>query len=124
MIKNKSISTLVIAFLVFSFFFLALPENGYSGTNGMAIGGCCISEPGCIEFGPDDVVLCISDSIIQGGQCTQLGQGGECVPPPTMGPITTNVPTLSEWGLLSLAVVLGILGIVGFMVIRRRKVTV
>jgi hypothetical protein len=37
------------------------------------------------------------------------------VPPPPM------VPTLSEWGLISLAVVLGILGIVGFMVIRRRR---
>jgi len=31
-----------------------------------------------------------------------------------------NVPTLSEWGLIAMA---GILGIVGFMVIRRRKVT-
>jgi len=32
----------------------------------------------------------------------------------------TNIPTLSEWGLIALA---GILGIVGFIVIRRRKVT-
>lgn len=31
-----------------------------------------------------------------------------------------NVPTLSEWGLIAMA---GILGIVGFMVMRRRKVT-
>ena len=31
------------------------------------------------------------------------------------------IPTLSEWGLIAMA---GILGIVGFMVIRRRKVTV
>ncbi len=31
-----------------------------------------------------------------------------------------NVPTLSEWGLIALAC---ILGIVGFIVIRRRKVT-
>lgn len=30
----------------------------------------------------------------------------------------TNVPTLSEWGLISMA---GILGIVGFMVMRRKK---
>jgi hypothetical protein len=37
-----------------------------------------------------------------------------------MGPIT-NIPTLSEWGLLSLAVVLGILGIGAFLVMRRRK---
>ncbi len=31
------------------------------------------------------------------------------------------IPTLSEWGLLGMA---GLLGIVGFIVIRRRKVTV
>jgi len=35
-------------------------------------------------------------------------------PPPAM------IPTLSEWGLIAMAT---ILGIVGFMVIRRRKVT-
>jgi len=33
--------------------------------------------------------------------------------------ITTPIPTLSEWGLVAMA---GILGIVGFMVMRRRKV--
>ncbi|MCH7519594.1 MAG: IPTL-CTERM sorting domain-containing protein, partial [Candidatus Dadabacteria bacterium] len=32
----------------------------------------------------------------------------------------TQIPTLSEWGLIAMA---GILGIVGFMVIRRRKAT-
>jgi hypothetical protein len=31
-----------------------------------------------------------------------------------------NVPTLSEWGLIAMA---GVLGIIGFMVIRRRKAT-
>ena len=35
--------------------------------------------------------------------------------------IVTEVPTLSEWGLIAMA---GVLGIVGFMVMRRRKVTV
>ena len=34
--------------------------------------------------------------------------------------IPVNVPTLSEWGLFSMA---ALLGIVGFMIIRRRKVT-
>jgi len=34
--------------------------------------------------------------------------------------VATNVPTLSEWGLIAMAAVLGI---VGFMVIRRRKVS-
>ena len=35
------------------------------------------------------------------------------------GGLTSTVPTLSEWGLLAMA---SILGIIGFMVIRRRKV--
>ena len=35
-------------------------------------------------------------------------------------PVVTPIPTLSQWGLIAMAVVLGI---VGFMVIRRRKVT-
>jgi len=35
-------------------------------------------------------------------------------------PVSAQVPTLSEWGLIAMA---SILGIVGFMVIRRRKVT-
>ena len=33
---------------------------------------------------------------------------------------SVDVPTLSEWGLVAMA---GILGIVGYLVIRRRKVT-
>ena len=33
--------------------------------------------------------------------------------------VTLEIPTLSEWGLIAMA---AILGIVGFMVIRRRKV--
>jgi len=33
--------------------------------------------------------------------------------------VNISIPTLSEWGLIAMA---GILGIVGFMVIRRRKV--
>jgi len=39
---------------------------------------------------------------------------------PMQNVVTTPIPTMSEWGLIAMA---GILGIVGFMVIRRRKVT-
>ena len=67
----KNISTFVIAFIIISSFFLAMPEMGYSGSNGI----------------PMHVV---------------------------------DVPTLSEWGSIAMA---GVLGIIGFMVIRRRKVT-
>ena len=55
------------------------------------------------------------------GQQTVIGQLPDCadgmeffIRPPS------NVPTLSEWGLIAMA---GILGIVGFMVMRKRKVT-
>jgi len=47
-----------------------------------------------------------------------LVEGGICLIPPSA--ISTPIPTLSKWGLVALA---GILGIVGFMVIRRSKVT-
>ena len=40
----------------------------------------------------------------------------QCTEPVVLQPI----PTLSEWGLIAMA---GVLGIVGFMVMRRRKVT-
>lgn len=35
-------------------------------------------------------------------------------------PVASDIPTLSQWGLLAMA---GILGIVGFMVLRRKKVS-
>jgi len=38
----------------------------------------------------------------------------ELTPPPS------QVPTISQWGLLAMA---GILGLVGFMVMKRRKIT-
>ncbi|MCH7519918.1 MAG: IPTL-CTERM sorting domain-containing protein [Candidatus Dadabacteria bacterium] len=44
-----------------------------------------------------------------------------CVVSLRMAPdVVINVPTLSEWGLIAIA---AILGIVGFMVLRRRKVS-
>lgn len=43
----------------------------------------------------------------------------DCTPPPPPAP--AQVPTLSEWGLVTMA---AILGIIGFMVIRGRKVAV
>ena len=51
-------------------------------------------------------------------QCNErLIQGCDLLPAP---PPPAQVPTLSEWGLIAMA---AIMGIVGFMVIRRRKIT-
>ncbi|MCH7517975.1 MAG: IPTL-CTERM sorting domain-containing protein [Candidatus Dadabacteria bacterium] len=70
------------------------------------------------------------------GIVTVVGFDYCCTPPDEPGPIldwyevvnrafdqcteTRPIPTLSEWGLIAMA---GVLGIVGFMVMRRRKVT-
>lgn len=55
------------------------------------------------------------------GLLTLVGQLPDCTDALIFAqPQPSNVPTLSEWGLIALA---GILGIVGFMVMRRRKVT-
>lgn len=114
-------STLVIAVLVFAFFILAMPEKGYSGVDPMA-GGCCEYSSGLngdfcesidfIERCPLVKVGMLED-FFPGESCNE--QTGLCIDP------TRSVPTLSEWGLIATA---GILGVIGFMVIRRRKATI
>jgi hypothetical protein len=75
--------------------------------------------------GEEAIKLCQSDSCASPGSCEFVEDGicvpdgdsdifGSCVLP------VTPIPTISEWGLIAMA---GILGIVGFMVMRRRKVT-
>jgi len=108
----KGISTFVIALLVFSFMFLALPDKGYSGADMMHI-GCCQGTGEC-----DDIfeggTSCTVEAFREGQICNEAT--GQCVQQVN----NTPIPTLSEWGLIAMA---GILGIVGFMVIRRRKAT-
>jgi len=162
MIKNR-ISLFVSTFLIISFFFLALPENGYSG---MPINvGCCIGADECLGCGSsdcaitrnecDDIIntaLWVPDFVcIQGVGCQDLPEElgccviseGECQNEQTIEQcngegaawflqtdcsellqcpqaVVSAVPTLNEWGLIAMA---GILGIVGFLVIRRRKVS-
>ncbi len=55
------------------------------------------------------VVTCEQGADPAFATCTFRNEG----PPPT-------IPTLSQWGLIAMA---GVLGIVGFMIMRRRKVT-
>ena len=80
--------------------------------------GCCVISAGnCIE----NQTLALSGGCdAEGGRAWFLRTACSEVPQCTL---VTNVPTLSEWGLLSLVVALGIMGIIGFMVMRRRKVS-
>jgi len=166
----KSISTFVIAFLIIGFFFLALPEKGYSGINfgcckTMEVGGRCIgcetdcstSENFCnsqdTHFFDDENLLCINfpdfaicESLFGPSGCC-ITESGDCIDdlvnvdcfeddvdgeiwvsatqcedvPQCEVNVVSAVPTLSEWALIAMA---GILAIVGFMVIRRRKAAV
>ena len=126
---NKNIlSTLAISLLVFSFLFLALPEKSYSGVPPLPGGPPCCDLPGGTCFG-GETAQDQCDGNIPGpcelGNCEFFGNS-ICVADPEMGNNfgscvvrTTNVPTLSEWGLVAMAGILGILGFI--MVIRRKK---
>ena len=119
----KNIPTFVIAFLVLGFFFIAMPEKGYSGT---PIIGCCQSfEPvTCSDVFTDGGRIICEESILGDeyfeGEICDVGTQDCTDAPPTLAPIPTDVPTLSGWGFISLAVVLGVLGLGAFLV-RRKK---
>lgn len=65
----------------------------------------CIADPTSIQFHINE--SCNTDT----GNCPGFSLGNSEI---------SNVPTLSEWGLIAMA---GVLGIVGFIVMRRKKVT-
>jgi len=101
---NK-IATFLIAVFVFSFFLLSAPDT----SNAQAL--CCqITPESCFDTEGPVPIKCPEEDIVIDALCN--ADAGQCVALPS------NVPTLSEWGLVAMA---GVLGIVGFMVVRRRK---
>ena len=107
------------------------PEEECDDGNTRPADGCsdtCLVENGwvCeIPGAPCRQITC-GDGLVEGEEECDDGNvedGDGCSsaclveePPPTV----TAIPTLSQWGLIAMA---GIFGIVGFMVMRRRKVT-
>ncbi|MCH7518555.1 MAG: IPTL-CTERM sorting domain-containing protein [Candidatus Dadabacteria bacterium] len=107
--RNR-ISLFVATFLIIGFFFLALPEKGITfGSPGLS---CCQDTGSCTDSSKGVVLICSVEPVM-GSFCNEAT--GLCEPRTSV-----DVPTLSEWGLVAMA---GILGIVGYLVIRRRKVT-
>ncbi|MGH7848980.1 MAG: IPTL-CTERM sorting domain-containing protein [Thermodesulfobacteriota bacterium] len=97
----------VVAFLTFGFFFLGLTEEGFSGFSTEV--DCCQLEGQCIDT-TDEQFICIVDDVVENAFCDQETNLCTLLP--------SNIPTLSEWGLIAMA---GILGIAGFIMIRRKR---
>ena len=73
--------------------------------------GCCAIAPGqCLEDTEFDDCIFVEEGIL-------LAQGESCSVIELCEPLERNVPSLSQWGLIALA---GVLGILGLIVIRRR----
>ncbi len=122
MFKNK-IPVFIGAFLIVSCLFLAMPEKGYSGV--MPLGCCQLFEPvECSDVfttgGIDECTISLNGDYFEDNFCDEESQ--ECrrptLPPPTLAPLATEIPTIGGLGLIAMAVVLGILG---YIAIRRKK---
>ncbi len=114
-------------------------EQELGGDFESGAGGVCVDDdkgPRCGDGDPEVLGCCVieegncEDGVIRGDCFDEQGEGADfwvfnesCSDVPECAPLPKNVPTLSGWGLISLAVVLGILGIAGFIVMRKRKVT-
>ncbi|MEW6144516.1 MAG: IPTL-CTERM sorting domain-containing protein [Thermodesulfobacteriota bacterium] len=93
--------------------------SGLGGTT-VSNGNTLLSIPGSffangiLQFsGPVSSLSVLTNGNNNSSQVLTFGVFSSDIPP-------TNIPTLSEWGLMAMAAVLGI---AGFMAVRRRKVT-
>ena len=116
MFNRIALSTAVAVIVLTGFFMLAFPDQSSSQE----------IEPGCCQYGLEEGELSCIDT---GGLCPRVLPGtsfdgffiGETCNEETglCSGFSREVPTISEWGLIAMA---GILGVIGFMVVRRRKV--
>jgi hypothetical protein len=108
---------LLAAFITAGFLFFAATEEGYSGLPPMEL-TCCQLEGSCFDNSGDlPPMRCQIQDLREGEFCNEdLGLCSGLISDPNPNPI----PTLSEWGLIAMA---GILGIAGYIIVRRRKVS-
>jgi len=122
MLKDKLLSFMA-AFLVISALIFAYTENSNAGGTMPPVNpGCCqamnsetdayICENVVFDCGAAAFPIVII-GFFEGESCNE--QTGLCT---GFMPAPDPVPTLTEWGLIAMA---GVLGLAGFMVIRRRK---
>ncbi|MGH7849842.1 MAG: IPTL-CTERM sorting domain-containing protein [Thermodesulfobacteriota bacterium] len=111
----------IVSFILTGLFFFSLTESGFAGSSP---GGppCCDIPSIDFCYGGGAVSQC-SAECLNSGDCI-LYQDQICVldgSDPAFGScqlFQSNIPTLGEWGMIILAMTLGI---VGYMIIRRKK---
>jgi len=115
MFLRRMTCTLIITLALSGFFFLAATEQSDAGIVQI--------EDRCCQFAPDECIdfsdlqpgeACATVDIVHNATCNE--QTGLCAQVSAISP----VPTLSEWGLVAMAV---ILGIAGYIIVRRRRVS-
>ena len=106
----KTMSTFIITLLLFSFLFIA--ANNVEAQQQQL---CCQNTPDtCTDNAGGTIpIKCINEEAVRFGEECNIDTG-RCQFEPR------DVPTLSEWGLIAMA---GVLGLVGFMVMRRKRAT-
>lgn len=117
MIKTK-ISLFIASLFILGILISSLPIEhnfGVAMAQPAQIATCCEFQGECFNlFDPNNpdgpVRKCPLDGL-RTGMCNEVSQ--MCVE-------DRNVPTLSQWGLIATA---GLLGIIGFIIIRRRQLT-
>jgi len=123
MANTKRITTFLAAFLVAGLLFFSLSQHASAGGPMPPVElGCCqygleFGELSCLDIDGGFCLIPIQssfDGFFEGESCNK--DTGLC----TGINKINEVPTLSEWGLIAMA---GVLGIIGFMVVRRRKAT-
>ncbi len=111
----KTITIFIAAILVFGFLFIALSEKAF--TQIVPFEGCCQFINSCENLSQD---ACIADSTsIEFLIDTECNTDTNLCPGFSLGDSDVrNVPTLTEWGLIAMA---GLIGFIGLLALKRRK---
>ena len=113
----KSISTLFITVLIFSFIVIGLSKETMAGAvPPPPIPVCCANNSICVDNSLGPFLCPIGGIEVVGALCNE---NNECAPVQPRPPISRNVPALGTWGFIALAAALGIFSAV--MIARSRR---
>jgi hypothetical protein len=113
MLTGNRLFFFLFSFLFIGFMFLSLPEESFSGV-AQPLGDCCQLEGQCFDL-VEGGQACTIEGFVPDAQCNE--ETGLC----EQVVFPSAIPTLNEWGLITVAMALGILGAAGIVVYRRRR---